>query len=84
MSSKAFRTTGTILIATGLIFWAYGFVYGMFWYANTKLSILEPVRLWVSDYTQALIKPGILEEVFGLSIALFGMSFRFAAHLGKD
>lgn len=84
MSSRAFKITGTILIVTGFILWAYGFVYGTFWYANTALSYLESVRLWVSEYTQAPIKPGIVEEMFGLCVALLGMSFRIAAQFGKE
>ena len=64
MTRKALNRTGTVLITAGFILWAYGFVFGTFWYANANPSRLEPVRLWVSDYTQTSIRPGILEEVF--------------------
>jgi hypothetical protein len=84
MSPKVFRLTGTVLIVAGLIHWVYGFTFGTFWYANTALSYLESVRLWVSNYTQISIKPGILEEILGLCVAILGMSFRIAAQYGKE
>jgi hypothetical protein len=48
------------------------------------LSYLEPVRLWVSDYTGASIKPGLLEEMLGLCVALLGISFRIASQYGRE
>jgi hypothetical protein len=83
MSSGAFRITGAVLIMAGFILWAYGFIYGTFWYANEASSLFEPVRYWVSEYTRMLIKPGLVEEMLGLCISLLGMSFRVAAYLGK-
>jgi hypothetical protein len=83
MSSNLLKKTGTVLTVIGFGLWAYGFFYGTFWYANPAMSYLEPVRLWVANYTQASIKPGLLEELFGLCVALLGMSLRLAAQYGK-
>ena len=84
MSSAVLRRTGLVLLVAGFLLWAYGFVYGSFWYANPGPSFLEPFRLWVSEYTGASIKPGLAEELFGLCIALMGMAFRLAAQYGKE
>jgi hypothetical protein len=83
MSSNVLKKTGTVLTITGFALWAYGFFSGSFWYANSTMGYLEPVRLWVAGYTQSSIKPGLLEELFGLCVALLGMSFRVAAQYGK-
>jgi hypothetical protein len=84
MSSRSFRLGGAFLLTAGFILWAYGFFYGSFWYANSGPSLLESLRLWVSEYTGRSIKPGLTEEFFGLCTALLGMAFRVAAQYGKE
>ena len=84
MSSNTFSKAGTFIIVLGFLLWAYGFFYGSFWFANTSASLLEPIRHWVSGYTGVSIKPGLMEEMLGLCIALLGMAFRVAGQYGKE
>ena len=83
MSERGLRITGIVLLVAGFALWSYGFVYSSFWYANADISVLEPVRVWVSDVTGQPISPGIVEEIIGLVVALFGISMQVVSYYGK-
>ena len=83
MSGKTLRIIGIVLLCSGFIVWAYGFVYSSFWYANADASILEPVRVWVSGFTKSPVLPGVIEEIIGLAAALAGILLQILSYYGK-
>ena len=76
MSLKTASKTSAALMACGFVLWAYGFFTASFWYAETNPSLLDPVRLGVHDITGISLRPGSVEEVLGLAMALAGMVIR--------
>ena len=83
MTGRALRFIGIVLLCSGFTLWAYGFVYSSFWYANAGTSILEPVRVWASEFTKSPVLPGMVEEVIGLAAALAGILLQIMSYYGK-
>ena len=83
MSERGLRFAGIVLLVAGFALWSYGFVYSSFWYANADVSILEPVRVWVSEVTGQPVLPGVIEEIIGLVAAFFGISLQVISYYVK-
>jgi len=83
MSERGLKFAGIALLVVEFALWSYGFVYSSFWYANSDISVLEPVRVWVSDITGQPMSPGIVEEIIGLVFALLGISLQVVLYYGK-
>jgi uncharacterized membrane protein len=83
MSEQVLRLAGLFLLVTGFILWAYGFVYSSFWYANADTSILEPVRVWASQFVDHPVRPGVMEEIIGLVVAFTGIVLQMVTYAGK-
>ena len=83
MSERGLRFAGIVLLVAGFALWSYGFVYSSFWYANADVSILEPVRVWVSEVTGQPVLPGVSEEIIGLVAAFFGISLQAISYYVK-
>lgn len=83
MSESGLWFTGLVLLVAGFTLWFYGFVYSSFWYANVDLSVLEPVRVWVSGLYGAPVSPGFLEELMGLLVALSGIALQVLSYFVK-
>ena len=83
MEERSLRIIGIVLLALGFALWSYGFVHSSFWYENTVISFLEPVRAWVPEVTGQPMSPGIVEEIIGLVVALLGISLQVVSYYGK-
>ncbi len=83
MAGRPSGTLNTILLLAGFALWAYGFAYSSFWYANEGPSILEPLRVWVSEYSGLPIRPGLLEQFLGLCTAAAGLFMKLGTGYQK-
>lgn len=83
MSEYRLRSIGIVFLTTGFFLWGFGFVYSSFWYANSDTSMLEPVRLWLSDLVRQPLLPGAVEKVLGLTAALAGILLQMRSCCGK-
>lgn len=83
MSERGLRFAGIVLLVAGFALWFYGFVYSSFWYANAEVSILEPVRVWVSEVTGQPVVQGAIEEIIGLVAGFFGIPLQVISYYMK-
>ena len=83
MSARALRISGMVLLMAGFGLWGYGFAYSSFWYANAGPSMLESVRIWLSEVAGKRLLPGTVEEFIGLVVALCGVLLQIRSYYGK-
>ena len=83
MSDTTLRRVGIIVMIAGFALWAYGFTFSSFWYVNTNVSILEPVRVWLSGIAGRMLSPGVIEEIVGLTAALAGILLQVRSYYGR-